>query len=166
MGNFLKRLLACSVLCLVATAAFADTGELRGLTVTLPDGSTVSLTDELRRKVPVEHIKATAHDKTNEFSGYDLRAVLAAAGLEPVEGLRGKAMRRVLVAEGSDGYAAAFALAELDPSIGNRKVLLVDTMDGKPLPPEIGPWRLVVPADARPSRWVRMLRSLAVRDAP
>ena len=74
--------------------------------------------------------------------------------MTPTESLRGKDVGAVVLVEAADGYRAAFALAELDPSIGGKQVLLADTMDGKPLPAETGTWRLVVPTDNRPARWV------------
>ena len=152
--------------CLVTYAGLASPDPSPIVSVSLPDGSTAPLTQEVRERLTRERVEATARGETHDYSGYDLRAVLEAVGYKPTESLRGAAMRRVLVAEGSDGYRVTFSLAELDPSIGNRKVLLVDVMDGKALPSDTGPWRLVVPADGRPTRWVRSLRTLAVRDVP
>ena len=45
-----------------------------------------------------------------------------------------------------------FSAAELAQGMGPSQVLLVSTVDGKPLPPEQGPLRLVVPSDGEPSR--------------
>jgi DMSO/TMAO reductase YedYZ molybdopterin-dependent catalytic subunit len=150
--------------CLVMWPGFSRADTSHVVSVSLPDGSTIPFTQEVQERLAREQLHATARGETHEYSGHDLRAVLEAVGYKPTESLRGAAMRRVLVAEGSDGYTVTFSLAELDPSIGNRKVVLVDAMDGKPLPRDVGPWRLVVPADARPTRWVRSLRSLAVRE--
>ena len=61
-----------------------------------------------------------------------------------------------------DGYRVVFALSELDPTLGNRQVLLVDRENGQPLPAGTGPWRLVVPSDPRPARWVREVNAIAV----
>jgi len=58
----------------------------------------------------------------------------------------------------------AFAAAELDPSLGDRRVHLVDRVDDKPLAADEGPWRLVVPRDARGARWVRQVTRIAVID--
>jgi hypothetical protein len=55
-----------------------------------------------------------------------------------------------------------FSLGELDESIGNLQVLIADSEDGKPLPQGSGPLRLVVPADKRPARWVRMVKAIRV----
>jgi DMSO/TMAO reductase YedYZ molybdopterin-dependent catalytic subunit len=68
----------------------------------------------------------------------------------------------VLVAEASDGYRVAFALAELDPGTGDTQVLLAHRMNGAALDGEVGPLRLVVPKDKRPARWIRQLSTLHV----
>ena len=56
----------------------------------------------------------------------------------------------------------AFTLAELDPAVGARRVLLADALDGNPLGAEQGPWRLVVPDDKRPARWARQVKSVTL----
>lgn len=134
--------------------------------VTLPDGHAVSVDAALLKPLPRIAVSATAHGKTARYEGYDLRAVLAAAGLPPVEGLRGKALRQVVRVHAIDGYEVAFALAELDPGLGDRKVVLADRQDGAPLPDGDGPWRLIVPADGRPARWIRQVEAITVADIP
>lgn len=62
--------------------------------------------------------------------------------------------------------AVVFAFAELDPSLGDRRVHLVDHVDDKPLAAADGPWRLVVPRDARGGRWVRQVTRISVVDLP
>jgi DMSO/TMAO reductase YedYZ molybdopterin-dependent catalytic subunit len=46
--------------------------------------------------------------------------------------------------------------------IGNLQALVADSEDGKPLAQNTGPLRLVVPADKRPARWVRMVKTIRV----
>ena len=72
-------------------------------------------------------------------------------------------MTLVVVAEASDGYRAAFSLAELDGDFAGTQVIVADTEDGKPLDAQHGPLRLVVPGDKRQGRWVRMLKSITVQ---
>lgn len=62
-------------------------------------------------------------------------------------------------------YRVVFSLAELAPDLTGRVVLLADARDGKPLASDEGPLRLVLPDDARPTRWIRQITSLAVRQA-
>lgn len=72
----------------------------------------------------------------------------------------------VIVAVAADGYQVTFSIAELDEGIGNAKVLVADSEDGKPLGEGQGPLRLVAPGDARPARWVRMLKAIRVVSNP
>jgi hypothetical protein len=64
--------------------------------------------------------------------------------------------------EAEDGYRVVFSLAELDPGFLDAEVLVADTIDGAPLGPKQGPFKLVAPHEKRPARWVRMLRSITV----
>jgi hypothetical protein len=126
------------------------------------DGSTATLSAAQLRELPKESFTAVDHEKPVDYSGTDVRAVLKAAGVESIEGLRGRQLRRVLLVQAADGYAAAFAFAELDPTIGNKRIYLVDRAAGAPLQAEAGPWRIVVPGEGRPTRWVRQVTRLAV----
>jgi hypothetical protein len=132
-------------------------------TVTLVglDGRTREFTASMLAGLPVARVSATAHDKTVAYTGADLLDVLRAAGTDLPDRLRGASMRLVLLAQGADGYTVAFSFAELDASLGARKVYLVNRGDDKPLA-EDGPWRLIVPQDARAARWVRQLSRLTV----
>jgi len=56
-----------------------------------------------------------------------------------------------------------FALAELDSELTDRVILLTDTKDGQPLPPNEGSFRVIVPGEKRPARWVRQVRAVTVR---
>ncbi|MNW13631.1 hypothetical protein D3C71_2116330 [compost metagenome] len=65
-----------------------------------------------------------------------------------------------------DGYRVAFSLGELDPTLGNRTVVLTDRCNGAALDADDGPWRLVAPGESRPARWIRQVESIRVIDAP
>ena len=113
------------------------------------------------------HVRATGHDGVqHDFEGIDLRSLLTKLGTPSGGDVRGKEMGDYVVAEGSDGYRAVFSLAELDADLGGAQVLIADKMDGHPLDAHDGPLRLVVPADKRPARWVRMLKEIRVLRAP
>ena len=112
-------------------------------------------------------MNAVAHDgKSHNYQGVSLREVLIKAGAPTGDGLRGKEMADLVVAEGADGYRVVFSLAELDPDFGDRQVIIADKADGQPLSAQEGPLRLVVAADKRQARWVRMLTSLTIAQAP
>ena len=116
--------------------------------------------------MPRTKVTAKGHDgSTHEYEGVTLAGLLTKAGSPQAGDLRGRSMSLCVVAEGSDGYHAAFSLAELDPDFANESVLVADTSDGKDLGPDQGPLRLVVPGDKRQGRWVRQLKSLSIVNA-
>ncbi|WP_165067370.1 molybdopterin-dependent oxidoreductase [Paludisphaera rhizosphaerae] len=101
-----------------------------------------------------------------EYEGVPLVEILRKAGAPLGEkGRGGKATACYVVVEASDGYRAVFALAELDPDVSDKLVLLADRRDGRPMAEPVGPLRLIVPGDKRPARWVRMVESIAVQQA-
>ena len=129
-----------------------------------PDGTAVMLDAQTLAGLARETFTATDHDTSARFAGIDVVRVLQAAGVEPPQSLRGVALRRVLLVRAADGYAAASAFAELDPTIGGKRAYLVDRADEAVLPAGAGPWRIVVPGEGRPTRWVRQVTRLAVID--
>jgi DMSO/TMAO reductase YedYZ molybdopterin-dependent catalytic subunit len=103
------------------------------------------------------------HDKKKEsYEGVLLEELLRRAGVPQGEQLRGPSMATYVIAAADDGYRVVFSLAELDSGILESEVLVADTMDGAPLPAQLGPFRLVAPHEKRPARWVRMLKSITV----
>ena len=118
------------------------------------------------KAMPRAKVTAKGHDgTTHEYEGVTLASLLAKAGAPQTGDLRGKSMALCVVAEGSDGYRAAFSLAELDSDFAAESVLVAETSDGKDLGPDQGPLRLVVPGDKRQGRWVRQLKSLSIVNA-
>ncbi|MGA8108913.1 MAG: carboxypeptidase regulatory-like domain-containing protein [Acidobacteriaceae bacterium] len=106
------------------------------------------------------------HTKKNEtYSGVPLMDLLEHLGVPHGKDLMGKMLGEYIVATGSDGYKSVVALGEVDPEFHPGKVLVADTMDGKPLGAKTGPFRLVVSEDKRPARSVRNLVSIEVRTA-
>jgi hypothetical protein len=91
--------------------------------------------------------------------------ILQRAGAPLGTELRGPNMTMCVVAGGSDGYQAVFALAEFDPGFTDQVILVADHRDGQPLNSREGPLRLIVPGDKRPARWVRALTILRLKDA-
>jgi len=102
------------------------------------------------------------HDTSANFEGVPLSAVLASAGIALGDKLRGPRLAEALLAEASDGYKVVFALAELDPAFATREIILSDIRDGKPLDAKEGPFRIVVPGDKPPARWIRQVTSLRI----
>lgn len=98
------------------------------------------------------------------YKGVGLWELLNAAGLKLDPAVKNDVLHYVVVATGSDGYQALFALAELDPGFGGQPNLIAHEADGAPLGAE-GAFRLVVPNDGRRSRWVANLVALEVLPA-
>jgi|HubBroStandDraft_6_1064221.scaffolds.fasta_scaffold46772_2 hypothetical protein len=123
-------------------------------------------TSALHQLPRVEVRTTDPHDPSQEivYAGTPLMEVLKAGGLlldSGMAGIRDTIAMTVLVAA-SDGYRVAFALAELQPELSDRVILLADTKDGQPLPPREGPFRIIVPGEKRPARWVRQVSSVTV----
>lgn len=113
-------------------------------------------------QLPRIDLRAAAHGRAATFSGVPLVALLRHAGV-PVDSVRGRRTSLVVIITAADGYRAAFSLAELAPDLGGRAVLVADRRDGEPLDSSEGPLRLVVPDDKRPTRWVRQVVRVDVR---
>jgi DMSO/TMAO reductase YedYZ molybdopterin-dependent catalytic subunit len=104
----------------------------------------------------------THEKKSQVYEGVLLEELLRKSGAPHGEQLRGPLMATYVIAEAEDGYRVVFALAELDSGFLDSEVLVADTMDGAPIGPKQGPFRLVAPHEKRPARWVRMLKSITV----
>jgi DMSO/TMAO reductase YedYZ molybdopterin-dependent catalytic subunit len=155
--------LKAAVLPLALAASVAAAPPVDRLHVSVPGGTPLDLGAAEVAAFPQVELRAVdSHGKGGLFRGVELVELLHRAGAASGEALRGSHLRDVVRVECADGYVIAFTLAELDPAMGARRVLLADTLDGKPLGPEQGPWRLVVPEDKRPARWARQVRSVTV----
>jgi len=95
------------------------------------------------------------HGGPATYSGVELGAVLARAGVPQGEALRGRDLAAYAVVIASDGYRVVFALPELDPAFTDRLVLLADQRNGQALPASLAPFRIVIPAEKRQARWIR-----------
>jgi DMSO/TMAO reductase YedYZ molybdopterin-dependent catalytic subunit len=113
-------------------------------------------------QLPRTEVRATEHGRSGTFAGVPLAAVLRRAGVA-IDSVRGPRTAAVVIITAADGYRAAFSLAELAPDLGGRAVLVADQRDGQPLGAAEGPLRLVVPDDKRPTRWVRQVIRIDVR---
>ncbi len=104
-----------------------------------------------------------AHAKANQtYSGVALIDLLKPLGVPAIP--HGKDLRLYLVAEGSDGYEAVYAVAEANPDVHDGAVIVADSMDGKALA-DSGPLELVSTDEKRPARWVRNLVAIRVMAA-
>jgi hypothetical protein len=108
-----------------------------------------------------------SHDpnKVSVYSGPSLLEVLETCGLQFDPGMPSlrAAMSSSVLVEAADGYRVVFSMAELEPELTDKVIMLADTKDGEPLSPQDGPFRIIVPGDKRPTRWVRQVTAVTVR---
>jgi molybdopterin-dependent oxidoreductase-like protein protein len=131
-----------------------------------PSPLSVPLDKATLASLPRAVVSATAHGETLTCAGVKLSALLTRAGALSAEPLRGAALAKYVLVTARDGYRAVYSLAELEPTLGNNNVVLVDQCDDKPLPDDSGPLRLIAPEESRPARWVRQVQSITVVTAP
>jgi DMSO/TMAO reductase YedYZ molybdopterin-dependent catalytic subunit len=115
--------------------------------------------------LPRDTVSWSHHGTPHTYVGVRVTDLLRRLGV-PIDTLRRADITKRLVVEASDGYRAVFTLAEIAPGLGAREVLLADREDGQPLPPDVGPLRLVVPQDSSGARSVWQVIALRVRDEP
>jgi DMSO/TMAO reductase YedYZ molybdopterin-dependent catalytic subunit len=106
---------------------------------------------------------ATGHgEERARWTGVLLWTLLGHAGIVADPRVSHASLRRTLLATGSDGYAVAFSVGELDPDLGAAPVLVAYARDGVDLAPGDG-LRLVVPGDKLGARAVRGLVRITVQ---
>lgn len=165
MAKTKRLVLTASLLIAVAGLMVAQqTGQSYSIALTGANGSSVMLTPEALHKLPQQTVTAkNEHDQTaHTYTGVYLQDVLKLAGAPAGHDLRGTAMRGYVLIEASDGYGVVFSLAELDPSINSKVVMLADTMDGKALASDQGPLKIIVPDEKRPARWIRQVARITL----
>jgi DMSO/TMAO reductase YedYZ molybdopterin-dependent catalytic subunit len=159
-NSFAAAVVAAMLCATPAAFAQAPAVSVRGL-----EGQTIAITADTLAALPRQAVALRVHGREHVFEGVALADVLAQAGAPLGARLRGDAMSTIVIVTAQDGYAVAFSLAELDPAMRNTAALLVDRMDGAPLPPEDGPFRLAIEGDARAARSVRMVRAIRIERA-
>lgn len=156
--NRLQGFVVLAGLCMAGNVAAAD-----AVHYTAPGKAAADLNIA---SLPRTEVKAGAHgDAPTAWQGVNLIDVLRAQGAPVGKELRGKALSDFVRVTASDGYQVIFSLGELDPDFGGRKVVLVDQHEGKPLDAKDGPYRLVVPDDSRPARWIHSVTAIELVEA-
>lgn len=117
-------------------------------------------------QLPRVDTTVSAHGVTGRYSGVPLTALLALIHAPADGSLRGKALATYILVEAADGYRVVFSLADFDPGFTDRTAIVADRKDGAPLSAQEGPFRLIVPGERRPARWVRMVTAIELRRVP
>jgi DMSO/TMAO reductase YedYZ molybdopterin-dependent catalytic subunit len=106
------------------------------------------------------------HDgKEHSYSGVAIQQILEQAGVTIGNQLRKENLTKYLLIKCADGYKVLFSLAELDSSFTDRIVILADTLDGKSLPGNMGPFRVVIPDEKKGARSCFKVQELLIKFA-
>jgi hypothetical protein len=168
------QLLSAALLALTSATAHADApaagaavvSAAGSIAVAGEDGKIVRFDQASLARLPQHSVRAEAHGNVVECTGANLIDVLGAVGAASGEALRGKNLALYVRISAADGYRAVFALAELDPGFRGDVPIITASCDGKALEAKDGPFRLIVPGEKRPARWVRQVTAIDVLRAP
>ena len=163
--TFLIIALACW---LYAAPGSAQQKNQTSITVEGLDGNKLTFTLEQLRQMPQDSVSlANPNPTTSEqYEGVLLRTLLAKVDTTIGKKLHADDLRDYVEVAGRDGYRVIFALAELDPSLQENKVLVAISNEGKPLDDILGPVRVIAPQDKRQARSVRQVTTITLRQAP
>jgi DMSO/TMAO reductase YedYZ molybdopterin-dependent catalytic subunit len=152
----LKQLLGASLLLAPLGAGQAQSLELIG-----EQGAAKTLTAAELSALPQSEVRVTEKDgATIVFRGPTLRSLVNLVGAPTGHEFRGPNILIAIVAEASDGYRAAYMLAEVDDGFGNKNAVLALTQNGATLPAKDGPFRMVMPGEEHRARWIRMVQRI------
>lgn len=109
-------------------------------------------------------ISTPEHQQSTQlkFQGVLLRDILKHAGFQEKE--RYDFRKSIVVARATDGYVALFTWAELFNTKLGDSILVVTSVNGKPLPDSEGPFAIRSFGDTKPGpRHVKWLREITVK---
>ena len=167
--NLRNRASLVIVLCVVALWCRVSAGQAPSLFGTIVEGTlTIGLSVQaptvLNRidiaRLPHTSVKVKdAGGKVVVYRGVLVRDVLDAAGLRRD---RKQDLGSYVMIEGVDDPHVLFALAEFDTTLSERRVIVADAKNGKPMVPPEGPFRIIVSDERQPTRWVPQVWAIYV----
>jgi hypothetical protein len=159
-------LLGCLVAPISSVGAQTTASALPSLRIVVDGKPAAVLDHNALLAMPRTRVDTSAihHEPAAHWQGVSLEAILQHAGAPSGEQLRGHSMATIVRITATDHYQVVFSLGELDPMLGNEQVILADTQDGHPLTKD-GPYRLIVPGDKRPARWIRNVTTIEVTNS-
>jgi molybdate transport system substrate-binding protein len=148
------------------SASSAETQASTGLSIELPGAVAKQFSRQDLEKLERKTAAIMIRDKGPfQFAGATVFSILEAAGYKLDEPKRGAYLTQYVVITATDGYRVVYSMGEFDPKSKREAPLLVWQQDGSPLKETEGPYRLVIPDNAHTSRWIRQIKSIAVRSA-
>jgi len=99
------------------------------------------------------------------YTGVILANILQKAGATIGKDLTKESLAKYVLIEASDGYQVVFGLAELDKGFTDRLIILATKIDGKPLDPRDGPFRIIVQDEKKPARCIKQVTAIKVQSA-
>jgi hypothetical protein len=115
-------------------------------------------------KLPHQHLKVRDNGKFSVYAGVLLKDLLESTGLDFSDECQDSMLASYVAVEAVDANHVLFALAELDRTLTDKRVLLADSKDRKPMSPPEGPFRIIVSDEKRPVRWVRQVWAVYVAE--
>ena len=107
-------------------------------------------------------IRKDRDGKDHTYGGVVLADILTKAGVTLGKTLMGENLTKYVLVEASDGYQVVFALPELDKDFADRTIILADKVDGQPLAPGDGPFRIIVQNEKKPARCIKQVTGIKV----
>ena len=133
------------------------------LTVSLLDGSPQVIERSDISKLPHITVKVrSSGGKISIYSGVPLEALLKHMGAVIGKERRQMNLGSVVLVESVDQPSVLFAMAEFDVALTDKRILLADTKDGRPLTAPEGPFRIIVPDEKQPTRWAKQVWAIYV----
>ncbi|MDR3507348.1 MAG: molybdopterin-dependent oxidoreductase [Caulobacteraceae bacterium] len=155
---------AASALCLAGAAhGQAPSPITQALTIKGPDGRTATVTDAQLRDMHRFSVTA-GFGEHHVYAGAPVSDLLALVGGPSDVKLHGPPLDQIVIVTGSDGFIAVLSIAETARSFRDAPpTILADEVDGKPLDPKEGPYRLVIGGELKASRSVRTVTTIELR---
>ena len=129
---------------------------------------TLTLTIADVAALPHETVTVTnGHTNASEtYSGVPIFALLARLGVPFEKSNEHTLLKTCIVAEGTDGYRVIASVYETLATIRGTSAIVADSLSTpegpKPLTTD-GAFKLIIPGDKRPQRWVQNLKSLTFK---
>ena len=133
------------------------------LTVGLLDRSPQVMERSDIAKLPHKTVKIRDYSgKPSVYSGVPLEELLEHMGAVFGKEWRQANLGSIVLVESVDQPSVLFAMAEFDTTLTNKRILLADAKDGRPLTAPEGPFRILVPDEKEPTRWVKQVWAIYI----